>query len=50
MSLHQRIALDHNLGNECNDESYDRMPVSDFGLVMLKSMGWSEGKGIGKNP
>jgi len=26
------------------------MPVSEFGLNLLAQMGWSEGRGIGKNP
>ena len=26
------------------------MPVSEFGLAMLQKMGWSEERGIGKNP
>jgi len=24
--------------------------VKDFGLAMLRGMGWAPGKGIGKNP
>lgn len=27
---------------------YDNVPVTDFGLAMLRGMGWAPGKGIGK--
>ncbi|XP_054283082.1 G-patch domain and KOW motifs-containing protein-like [Macrosteles quadrilineatus] len=30
-------------------EDYDNVPVNDFGLAMLRGMGWAPGKGIGKN-
>uniref|UniRef100_A0A1B6CYV9 G-patch domain-containing protein n=1 Tax=Clastoptera arizonana TaxID=38151 RepID=A0A1B6CYV9_9HEMI len=30
-------------------EDYENIPVSDFGVAMLRGMGWSPGKGIGKN-
>lgn len=29
---------------------YENVPVGDFGLAMLRGMGWKEGIGIGKNP
>ncbi|XP_057667596.1 G-patch domain and KOW motifs-containing protein homolog 1 [Diorhabda carinulata] len=29
---------------------YENVPVNDFGLAMLRGMGWKEGIGIGKNP
>jgi hypothetical protein len=28
---------------------YERVPIEDFGLSLLKGMGWKEGQGIGKN-
>jgi len=31
-------------------ENYAAIPVKDFGLAMLRGMGWAPGKGIGKNP
>ncbi|KAL1285603.1 G patch domain and KOW motifs-containing protein [Trichinella pseudospiralis] len=31
-----------------NDIDYDSVPVSDYGKAILKGLGWSEGKGIGK--
>ncbi|KAF4533426.1 hypothetical protein B566_EDAN001151 [Ephemera danica] len=31
-------------------DDYTKVPVSDFGLAMLRGMGWSPGKGMGKNP
>ncbi len=36
-------------GEDANEESYGRVSVSNFGLNMLKDMGWYEGRGIGKN-
>ncbi|XP_066500917.1 G-patch domain and KOW motifs-containing protein [Hoplias malabaricus] len=30
------------------DADYDRVPVSAYGLAMLKGMGWKEGEGIGR--
>ncbi|CAG9831302.1 unnamed protein product [Diabrotica balteata] len=29
---------------------YENIPVNDFGLAMLRGMGWKEGLSIGKNP
>ena len=34
---------------ECTLEDYDAVPVEDFGAAMLRGMGWTEGKPIGKN-
>ncbi|XP_059469002.1 G-patch domain and KOW motifs-containing protein [Neocloeon triangulifer] len=31
-------------------ENYEAIPVKDFGLAMLRGMGWEPGKGIGRNP
>ncbi|CAG2060777.1 unnamed protein product, partial [Timema podura] len=31
-------------------EDYERVPVENFGMALLKGMGWKEGKGIGKKP
>lgn len=28
---------------------YENIPISEYGLAMLRGMGWSEDKGIGKN-
>lgn len=35
--------------SESSLEDYDNIPVSQFGLAMLRGMGWAPGKGIGKN-
>lgn len=31
-------------------EDYEKIPINDFGLAMLRGMGWKEGTGIGKTP
>lgn len=31
-------------------EDYEKVPIGDYGLAMLRGMGWKEGFGIGKNP
>ena len=28
---------------------YESMPIEDFGLAMLRGMGWEEGKAVGRN-
>lgn len=34
---------------ESSLEDYENIPVGDFGVAMLRGMGWAPGKGIGKN-
>ncbi|KAL1132715.1 hypothetical protein AAG570_010667 [Ranatra chinensis] len=46
------VPLVSNIGvteKESTLEDYDNIPVSDFGLAMLRGMGWAPDKGIGKN-
>ncbi|KAJ3187670.1 hypothetical protein HDU85_006062 [Gaertneriomyces sp. JEL0708] len=31
-------------------DDYERVPIEDFGAALLRGMGWSEGKPVGKNP
>lgn len=31
-------------------EDYENVPISKFGLAMLRGMGWEAAKGVGKNP
>jgi len=38
------------VGEDVDQESYNKMPISNFGMNMLMGMGWQEGKGIGRNP
>lgn len=32
------------------EPDYESVPISDFGMAMLRGMGWKEGMAIGKNP
>jgi hypothetical protein len=38
-----------NRPQESGLEDYERVPIEDFGVALLKSMGWKEGQGIGKS-
>lgn len=31
-------------------DDYESVPISDYGMAMLRGMGWKEGMAIGKNP
>ncbi|XP_057331826.1 G-patch domain and KOW motifs-containing protein [Microplitis mediator] len=35
---------------ESSLEDYEQIPIEQFGLAMLRGMGWQPDKGIGKNP
>ncbi|KAK9694217.1 G-patch domain [Popillia japonica] len=35
--------------NESTLDDYNSIPISDFGMAMLRGMGWTESSGIGKN-
>lgn len=48
--LEARYNADNIIGDDVNEYSYERMPVSSFGMSMLESMGFYEGRGLGKNP
>ncbi|KAI9190099.1 hypothetical protein H9P43_001532 [Blastocladiella emersonii ATCC 22665] len=37
------------LPEHCSMEDYEAKPIADFGVAMLRSMGWSEGQAIGRN-
>ena len=37
------------LPDVATEEDYDSMPVEDFGLALLRGMGWEKGKPIGRN-
>lgn len=48
--LEDRYNNDKIIGEDADEYSYERMPVSSFGMSMLESMGFYEGRGLGKNP
>ena len=50
LPLQERNNLQKLLGTDADDDSYKRLPISNFGVEMLKNMGWYEGRGLGKNP
>ncbi|XP_062613996.1 G-patch domain and KOW motifs-containing protein-like, partial [Saccostrea cucullata] len=35
--------------DEPEEADYEEIPIENFGVAMLKGMGWKEGEGIGKN-
>ncbi len=37
-------------GAEATADSYERVPIGEFGKKMLSKLGWAEGKAIGRNP
>ncbi|KAL1920876.1 uncharacterized protein VTP21DRAFT_11511 [Calcarisporiella thermophila] len=37
------------LPDEASIEDYENIPVEDFGLALLRGMGWKEGQAVGKN-
>lgn len=46
-------AVKDELLNEGKEEptldDYENVPISDYGMAMLRGMGWKEGMSIGKN-
>ena len=38
-----------NIGESTTEESYERMPIDDFGKSVLQKLGWKEEKPIGKS-
>ena len=37
------------IAEEPEGETYDWMPITDFGKQMMYQMGWRDGENIGKN-
>lgn len=48
--LEGRYNSENIVGDDVDEFSYERVPVSSFGMSMLESMGFYEGRGLGKNP
>jgi hypothetical protein len=46
----ERYKHDVNLRPDQEDNDYNQMPVEEFGAALLRGMGWSQGKPVGKNP
>lgn len=46
--INQNMPLDSNFKENTID--YEQVPVSDFGMAMLRGMGWNPDSGIGKQP
>jgi len=38
-----------NIGESTTEESYERMPIDDFGKNILQKLGWKEEKPIGRS-
>jgi G patch domain/KOW motif-containing protein len=36
------------LPEEADAAAYEAMPIAEFGAAMMRGMGWSEGKGVGR--
>jgi hypothetical protein len=36
------------IGSATTNDSYDRMPVANFGTEMMANLGWKKGFGIGR--
>ena len=34
---------------QATDKDYEQVPIEQFGLAMLRGMGWKDGEGVGKN-
>jgi len=32
------------------EEDYEQVPVKQFGLALLRGMGWKDGDGVGRTP
>ncbi|KAJ1956343.1 DNA primase large subunit Spp2, partial [Linderina pennispora] len=47
----ERQAFDDDIGecaDEASEDAYERVPIEEFGLAMLRGMGWTEGSSIGR--
>lgn len=47
-ALEDKLTLEGEAESTLDD--YENVPINDFGLAMLRGMGWKDGDGIGKNP
>ena len=44
-----RTIEEENLPDMSSVEAYEAMPIEEFGMAMLRGMGWKEGMGVGRN-
>lgn len=44
-----RAIEEENLPDMSSVEAYEAMPIEEFGMAMLRGMGWKEGMGVGRN-
>jgi len=33
---------------QATEEDYEKVPIEQFGLAMLRGMGWTDGNGVGR--
>jgi G-patch domain len=38
-----------NVYDQATADDYDKVPIEQFGMALLRGMGWKDGDGIGKN-
>ncbi|KAJ1945287.1 hypothetical protein FBU59_002353 [Linderina macrospora] len=51
MAEREQLALDEDIGacaEEAGEDAYERVPVEEFGLAMLRGMGWKDGGPVGR--
>lgn len=44
------IFIHYMLDVQPTEEDYEQVPVKQFGLALLRGMGWKDGDGVGRTP